>query len=252
MRVKLTVSYDGTDFCGWQVQDNGVSVQGVLEEAIFKVTGENVRVTGSGRTDAGVHAAGQVAHFDTESSVPAEKFYKALNVFLPGSVKVIKSEEADADFHACNSAKKKTYAYSLYVSDTELPLKERCAERIADADVEKMKAAAKEFVGTHDFSAYKASGSSAKTTVRKIYSCKVVKKGTDITFTVCGNGFLYNMVRIMVGATVAAGKGEISVEDIRRSLATGERPKNVKTFPAKGLCLISAEYSPQKNRRKQK
>lgn len=215
MRVKLTVSYDGTDFCGWQVQDNGVSVQGVLEEAIFKVTGENVRVTGSGRTDAGVHAAGQVAHFDTESSVPAEKFYKALNVFLPGSVKVIKSEEADAD-------------------------------------VEKMKAAAKEFVGTHDFSAYKASGSSAKTTVRKIYSCKVVKKGTDITFTVCGNGFLYNMVRIMVGATVAAGRGEISVEDIRRSLATGERPKNVKTFPAKGLCLISAEYSPQKNRRKQK
>lgn len=246
MRVKLTVSYDGTDFCGWQVQDNGVSVQGVLEEAIFKVTGENVRVTGSGRTDAGVHAAGQVAHFDTESSVPAEKFYKALNAFLPCGVKVVKSERADDDFHACNLAKRKTYAYSLYLSDAELPLKERYAERVENVDAEKMKAAAKEFVGTHDFSAYKASGSSAKTTVRKIYSCKVVKKGTDITFTVCGNGFLYNMVRIMVGATVAAGKGEISVEDIRRSLATGERPKNVKTFPAKGLCLMKAEYNPRR------
>ena len=252
MRYVAEIAYDGTNYAGWQRQKNAVSVQELLENAFFAAFKTRVAVTASGRTDAGVHAAGQVAHFDTESSVPAEKFYKALNVFLPGSVKVIKSEEADADFHACNSAKKKTYAYSLYVSDTELPLKERYAERIADADVEKMKAAAKEFVGTHDFSAYKASGSSAKTTVRKIYSCKVVKKGTDITFTVCGNGFLYNMVRIMVGATVAAGKGEISVEDIRRSLATGERPKNVKTFPAKGLCLISAEYSPQKNRRKQK
>lgn len=246
MRVKLTVSYDGTDFCGWQVQDNGVSVQGVLEEAIFKVTGEKVRVTGSGRTDAGVHAAGQTAHFDTNSTVPAEKFYKALNVFLPCGVKVVKSERADDDFHACNLAKRKTYTYSLYLSDAELPLKERYAERVENVDAEKMKAAAKEFVGTHDFSAYKASGSSAKTTVRKIYSCKVVKKGTDITFTVCGNGFLYNMVRIMVGATVAAGKGEISVEDIRRSLATGERPKNVKTFPAKGLCLMKAEYNPRR------
>ena len=246
MRVKLTVSYDGTDFCGWQVQDNGVSVQGVLEEAIFKVTDEKVRVTGSGRTDAGVHAAGQTAHFDTNSTVPAEKFYKALNAFLPCGVKVVKSERADDDFHACNLAKRKTYAYSLYLSDAELPLKERYAERVENVDAEKMKAAAKEFVGTHDFSAYKASGSSAKTTVRKIYSCKVVKKGTDITFTVCGNGFLYNMVRIMVGATVAAGKGEISVEDIRRSLATGERPKNVKTFPAKGLCLMKAEYNPRR------
>ena len=246
MRVKLTVSYDGTDFCGWQVQDNGVSVQGVLEEAIFKVTGEKVRVTGSGRTDAGVHAAGQAAHFDTNSTVPAEKFYKALNAFLPCGVKVVKSERVDDDFHACNLAKRKTYTYSLYLSDAELPLKERYAERVENVDAEKMKAAAKEFVGTHDFSAYKASGSSAKTTVRKIYSCKVVKKGTDITFTVCGNGFLYNMVRIMVGATVAAGKGEISVEDIRRSLASGERPKNVKTFPAKGLCLMKAEYNPRK------
>lgn len=246
MRVKLTISYDGTELCGWQVQNNGVSAQGLIEEAIFKATGERVRVTGSGRTDAGVHAAGQVAHFDTSSSVPAERFYKAINAFLPPSVRVIKSEAAAGNFHACNSAKKKTYVYSLYISGVEKPLKERYAVRADEGiDIEKMRAAAKEFVGEHDFSAYKASGSAAKTTIRRIYSLSVEgfgEFGEDIKITVCGNGFLYNMVRIMTGTLVAAGKGEISAEDIKRSLLTGLRPKNVKTFPAKGLCLLGAEY----------
>lgn len=242
MRIKLTVSYDGTDFCGWQVQNNGVSVQGVLEEAIFKVTGEKVRVTGSGRTDAGVHAAGQVAHFDTGSAVPPEKFYKAINVFLPPQVKVIASEPAEEDFHACNSAKKKTYVYSMYISDVELPLKERYAVRIDKADVNLMNSAAKEFLGEHDFSAYKASGSSAKTTVRNIYSAEVIERDGNVFFRVCGNGFLYNMVRIMTGAIVAAGKGEITAADVKLSLENGVRPKNVKTFPANGLCLVGAEY----------
>lgn len=246
MRVKLTISYDGTELCGWQVQNNGVSAQGLIEEAIFKATGERVRVTGSGRTDAGVHAAGQVAHFDTSSSVPAERFYKAINAYLPPSVRVMKSEEATENFHACNSAKKKTYAYSLYISGVEKPLKERYAVRVDEGiDTEKMRAAAKEFVGEHDFAAYKASGSAAKTTIRRIYSLSVEsfgKLGEDIKITVCGNGFLYNMVRIMTGTLVAAGRSEISAEDIKRSLTSGARPKNVKTFPAKGLCLLSAEY----------
>lgn len=246
MRIKLTVGYDGTELCGWQVQKNGVSVQGLLEEAIFGVTGERVRVTGSGRTDAGVHAAGQVAHFDTSSGIPANRFYLALNARLPQSVRVIKSEEAAADFHACNSAKKKTYVYSLYVSDVENPLKERYSVRIDEGtDIEKMRAAAREFVGEHDFSAYKASGSAAKTTIRRIYSLSVESFGgisEDIKITVCGNGFLYNMVRIIAGTLVAAGRGELSAEDIKSSLKTGARPKNVKTFPAKGLCLLSAEY----------
>lgn len=246
MRVKLTISYDGTELCGWQVQNNGVSAQGLIEEAIFKATGERVRVTGSGRTDAGVHAAGQVAHFDTSSSVPAERFYKAINAYLPPSVRVMKSEAAAENFHACNSAKKKTYVYSLYISGVEKPLKERYAVRVDEGiDTERMRAAAKEFVGEHDFAAYKASGSAAKTTIRRIYSLSVEnlgKLGEDIKITVCGNGFLYNMVRIMTGTLVAAGRGEISAEDIKRSLTSGARPKNVKTFPAKGLCLLSAEY----------
>ncbi len=243
MRVKLTISYDGTELCGWQVQKNGVSAQGLIEDAIFKATGERVRVTGSGRTDAGVHAAGQVAHFDTSSSVPAERFYMAINAYLPPSVRVLKSEAAAENFHACNSAKKKTYVYSLYVSDVEKPLKERYAVRVDDGiDIEKMRAAAEEFVGEHDFAAYKASGSAAKTTIRTIYALSVESFGEDIKITVCGNGFLYNMVRIVTGTLVAVGRGEIPAEDIKRSLVSGARPKNVKTFPAKGLCLISAEY----------
>lgn len=243
MRVKLTVCYDGTELCGWQVQKNGVSVQELLEEAVFAVTGEKARVTGSGRTDAGVHAAGQTAHFDTESSVPAEKFGKAMNAFLPPSVRVIKSERAAEGFHACNSAKKKTYRYSLYLSETENPLKERYAVREDEGlDVQKMRAAAAEFIGTHDFAAYKASGSAAKTTVRTIYSLTVEKLGEDIEITVCGNGFLYNMVRIIAGVLVCAGKGKIGAEDIKKSLTTGLRPENVKTLPAKGLCLLCAEY----------
>lgn len=243
MRIKLTLCYDGTQFCGWQTQKNGRSVQQTVEEAVFCVTGERVRVTGSGRTDAGVHAEGQTAHFDTESSVPAEKFRPALNAFLPSDVKIIKSEAAEKDFHACDGAKKKTYRYRLYVSKTENPLKERYAARIFPApDFEKMKEAAAKFVGEHDFAAFKASGGSAKTSVRTVYAFDVDKAGEEYIFTVCGNGFLYNMVRITAGAVIAAGEGKINAEDVSAALNNGVRPKNVKTLPAKGLCLVKVEY----------
>ena len=175
MRIKLTITYDGTNYCGWQTQPNGLSVQSVLEQAIFSATGEkDIKIIGSGRTDAGVHATGQVAHFDTKSSIPPEKFFKAINAHLPADVKVIKSERADEHFNARKSAKQKTYAYSFYFGQTELPLKERYATRLDYVpSVEQLEKIAQVFVGEHDFKCFNASGGGAKTTVRTIYSIEV-------------------------------------------------------------------------------
>ena len=199
MRIKITVSYDGTAYCGWQVQPNGVTVQEEIEKAVLVATGEKVRVTGSGRTDAGVHAKAQVAHFDTNCTIPPEKIYKALNVHLPSDIRVLSSEQAEDEFHACTWAKKKTYCYSLYLGQVENPLKERYAVKIdGQLDLEKMLDGAKAFVGEHDFKAFCASGSSVKTTVRTIYDINIDQLGQDLTITIKGNGFLYNMVRIMV------------------------------------------------------
>ncbi len=244
MRIKLTLGYDGTEFCGWQVQPNGQSVQGVLEDAIFKVTGEKVRATGSGRTDSGVHAMGQTAHFDTQNTtVKPEKFYRALNAYLPESVRVYSSEVVSDDFDACRKAKKKTYKYSTYLSETENPLKERFAVRIdKDISVDTMRECAKVFVGEHDFKCMCASGSSIKTTVRTIYNIDIEENGEDLTFTVCGNGFLYNMVRILVGTLIKVGKGETQKEDLEQMLKTGNRSLGGKTLPAKALCLLKVEY----------
>lgn len=243
MRIKITVSYDGTAYCGWQVQPNGVTVQEKIEQAVKLATGENVRVTGSGRTDAGVHAKGQVAHFDTNCSIPPEKIFKALNVHLPSDIRVLSSQEAKEDFHACLNAMTKTYKYSLYKAEVENPLKERYAVKIdGEMDVEKMKEASLSFVGEHDFKAFCASGSSVKTTVRTIYDINIDQLGQDLTITIKGNGFLYNMVRIMVGALIAVGKGETQKADIEKMLLTGKRHFNVKTLPSKALCLEKVEY----------
>lgn len=242
MKVKLTLSYDGTSYCGWQRQKNGVSVQEVVERAVYSATGEKVAVTGSGRTDAGVHAKGQVAAFETNSSIPPEKFYKAINIYLPEDVKAVKSEAATNDFHPVKSAKKKTYVYTLYVSDVELPLYERFAVRIDGVDVNKMKAAAKLIEGTHDFKCFSSTGSSVKTTVRTVYSVNIEEFGEKIKISVCGNGFLYNMVRIIVGTLVKIGQGKMSEDELKEMLTGGGRTLGGTTFPAKGLCLEKVEY----------
>ena len=244
MKVKLTVSYDGTSYCGWQVQPNGISVQQVLEDALEKVAGVKIKTVGSGRTDAGVHAKGQVVDFETPfENIPAEKFYKALNVYLPSDVKVLSSERVDNDFSAIKSAKSKTYSYFCYISNVELPLKERYAVKIdGNIDVEKMKEVALILIGEHDFKCMCASGSCAKTTVRTIYSIDIDFNGQDLVFSVKGNGFLYNMVRIMVGTLIDAGKGKITVEQVKEMLTSGKRALGGKTLPAKGLCLMQVEY----------
>lgn len=243
MKIKLTVSYDGTNYCGWQIQPNGTSVQGVIEEAIFRLTGEKVSITGSGRTDAGVHAKGQVASFETQSKIPPENFYKALNTLLPPDVKAVKSELVADDFNACRNAKKKTYTYSMYISDVELPLKERYSVRVEKGlDVKKMKKAGKLLVGEHDFKSFCSTGSEVKTTVRKIYSLKVKKTKDDLKISITGNGFLYKMVRSIVGVIIAVGQGKLTESDITQMLKTGERNLESKTFPAKGLTLMKVEY----------
>ena len=245
MKIKLTLTYDGTDFCGWQRQKKGVSVQETVEDALYRITGEKIKIVGSGRTDAGVHALGQVASFSSSGNIPPEKYAKALNTVLPAGVKAVKSERAEDNFDACRSAKIKTYRYSAYISDTVLPLKERYAARIADypkIDFGRIESAAKLLAGTHDFKAFCASGNSSKTTVRTIYDLKAEKKGADIDFTVTGNGFLYNMVRIIAGVLIAVGRGEFSEDDVKKMLETGVRPMSVKTLSPKGLCLLKVEY----------
>ncbi len=244
MIVKLLLSYDGTAYCGWQVQSNGTSIQQVLETALYEVTGKNIRITGSGRTDAGVHAEGQVAHFEIEEeNIPAEKFYRALNVHLPPDIRVLKSERANDNFNARKSAKRKTYGYYIYFCDTELPLKERFYYKLdKKPDICVMKECAQIFIGEHDFKCFCASGSAVNCTVRTIYDIEITQKDNEICFFVTGNGFLYNMVRTLVGTLLEAGYKKIDKQKILELLKTGDRNLCGKTMPAKALRLIKVEY----------
>lgn len=242
MRVILHLQYNGKDFCGWQIQPNERTVQQTVEQAIFKLTGEKVNLVGSGRTDSGVHAELQVAHFDTQSSIPAEKYAFALNSLLPSDVKVVKSKKAPKDFHARFSAKKKTYVYTFYQSETELPLLEPFATRIGKVDLKAIKQGALHIVGTHDFKCFLAANSSVKDTVRTVYSCKVAKRGNIITVEVCGNGFLYNMVRTIAGTLLFVGEGKFTPDSVKDIVEGKNRAKAGKTMPAKGLTLKKVCY----------
>ena len=243
MKIALKISYDGTDYAGWQVQKNAPTVQEKLNEAVFALTGERVSVTGSGRTDAGVHAAGQVAHSETESALPPEKYAPALNVFLPPDIRVLSSRAVPDTFHAVRSAKRKTYVYSFYRAETELPLKERYAVRIyGETDLENMRNCAAVFVGKHDFTCFLASGSDVKDAVRTIFSLEITERGDDLSLSVTGDGFLYNMVRILAGTLLEAAKGKRTPADCAALLAGKDRSPAGKTMPAKGLCLVSVEY----------
>jgi tRNA pseudouridine38-40 synthase len=247
MRYVLKIAYDGTNYAGWQRQKNAASVQEVLENAIKTALNKDVRVTASGRTDAGVHAAGQTCHFDLESSVPPEKMPDCLNRFLPNDVRVLEGFAAKDGFDANRSAKRKTYRYSLYVAKRDMPLKERYAVRIESApNIEILQKTAKLFEGEHDFKAFCASGSSVKTTVRTVYEVRVEETqtygGRNIDVYVTGNGFLYNMVRTLVGELLDLAEGRKEEESLLLAFETGKRELLAKTMPAKGLTLLQVEY----------
>lgn len=243
MRYVLKVAYDGTDFCGWQVQNNGRTVQGELNAAVFRAFGESATVTASGRTDSGVHALAQICHVDLNTEIAGEKLADALNARLPDDVSVLSSAQAPQGFDANRSAKKKTYEYRLYFAPRRNPLSDRYAVWLKGLpDIGKMREAAKFFEGEHDFAAYCASGSQVKTTVRRIYSFEIKEDGGFVTAEVCGNGFLYNMVRTLAGTVLWYSQGKLSAGDVEASLKNGDRNKVGKTMPAKGLTLKSVDY----------
>ena len=245
MKALLLVSYDGTLFSGWQRQPNARTVQEEMEEAAFRAFSRRVTLTASGRTDAGVHALGQVVEGDFPEGIPPEKLRECLNIQLPPDVKVLRSCKAPEAFDVTRQAKRKTYCYNAYFAETELPLYSRYAARLKrQPDIALMREAAKLLEGEHDFSAFRASGYTSRTSIRTLYSVNIentaIPSGTLYSVLVTGNGFLYNMVRILAGELFAVGCGK--QEGITRAFETGERSALSVTMPPHGLVLVSADY----------
>ena len=243
-RIKLTVAYDGTNYHGWQVQPNAVTIEGKLNEAISELTKESIQVIGASRTDAGVHALGNVAVFDTESRIPGEKFSYALNQRLPDDIVIQQSQEVDKDFHPRYCTCEKTYEYVILNRKFPLPEYRNTAFfYYGDLDIKAMQEATKAFLGEHDFAGFCSAGAQVKTTVRTIYELTVEKKDNDmICIRVRGNGFLYNMVRAMVGTIVYAAEGKLAPEDIPAILDSGNRTLAGPTVPPGGLYMTRLWY----------
>lgn len=242
-RIRLIISYDGTNYVGWQVQPNGVSVQELLEKALLELTGESIRVEGSGRTDSGVHAIAQVAHFDTNARMSADKFAIAMNMHLPADIRVFYSEECSLDFHARFSAKRKKYIYTVQLGPhADVFTRTTALHLHYMPDIPAMKNAAKAVLGTHDFNGFKCAGSSMENTVRTITKSEWTRNGKYLTYCVEGNGFLYNMVRILVGTMLEIGSGKRPVSDMQKTIESGNRSNAGATAPAHGLCLVRVIY----------
>lgn len=242
-RFYLIVEYDGTAYCGWQRQINGPSVQQTLEEALARLTGESISVTGSSRTDAGVHAMGLCAHFDSATRIPAEKIAFALNTMLPEDIRIRESGPAPEGFHARYSAAGKVYRYRFYNSRHDCAIGRQYAAHVPLVlDERRMHEEAQALCGTHDFAAFAASGSVAKSTVRTIYRVQVMRRGDEVELMILGDGFLYNMVRIIAGTLMEVGTGKRETGAIAAAIETGDRLKLGQTAPAKGLALMRVLY----------
>ena len=242
-RVKLTVAYDGTNYCGWQVQPNGITVQEVLNQCLSEFTGENIETIGASRTDAGVHALGNVAVFDTEMRMPGDKFSFALNQRLPEDIRIQKSEEVDADFHPRYVKSQKTYEYRILNCRFPIPT-ERFYSHFTyiPLDVDKMKEAASYLIGKHDFKSFCGTGAQVKTTVRTVKEIQIEKSGDRITIRITGEGFLYNMVRIIAGTLMDIGGGLYPPEKMKEILEAKDRKKAGPTAPARVLTLMKIQY----------
>ncbi|MGN1310936.1 MAG: tRNA pseudouridine(38-40) synthase TruA [Clostridia bacterium] len=241
--IKLIIEYDGKKFGGWQKQPNKLNIQGEIEKAIGEITGEDIELNASGRTDAGVHSLGQTANFKTNSKIDIEKFPVAINSKLKQSMRIINAEEVEENFHSRYSCKGKKYRYiinnSKYGSAIYRDLEYHMPIKL---DVEAMQKAIKYFEGEHDFKGFKASGTSSKSSVRTIYSAKVLQEGDRIKIELEGNGFLYNMVRIIAGTIVDVGLGKIRPEEIPEIINSKDRNRAGKTLPPQGLYLVEVYY----------
>lgn len=241
--IKLTIEYDGKDFNGWQKQPNKLNIQGEIERAIYNITKEEVDLIGSGRTDAGVHALGQVANFKTNSEISIEKLPLAINSQLKNSIVIKEAEEVDERFHSRYNAKHKTYRYIINNSKCGTAIYRNLEYSYPfKLDAEKMKQASKYFEGEHDFKAFKSSGTSSKNSVRTIYKAIVKQEGEKIIIELTGNGFLYNMVRIISGTLLDVGLGKIQPEEIPEMIESKDRQRAGKTLPAHGLYLVEVKY----------
>ena len=249
MGILLTVAYDGTDYCGWQIQKNGLAVQEVLERAAAAVFAPGFTLLGASRTDAGVHALGQRAHMTGASTtIPLDKLPFVLNNALPADVRVVEAISVSDDFHPIADAVSKIYTYSIYNSRFRNPLLRRHAAFVPlPLDVDLMAQAAAHFIGRHDFAAFCASGSTVKSTVRRLFDVKVDRAvcsglGQTIEITLRGDGFLYNMVRIIAGTLVDVGCSKLHPDDIPRIIASCDRTRAGKTMPPEGLTLVEIFY----------
>lgn len=242
--IKLTIEYDGKEFNGWQKQPTKLNIQGTIEKAIEQITGEETDLMASGRTDAGVHALAQVANFKTNSQIPIDKFAIAINTNLKKSIRIIKAEEVDEKFHSRLSCKRKTYRYVINNSEFSSAIYRNLETHIEPKlDINKMQKAAKYFEGEHDFKGFKASGTSSKSSVRTIYKAEVKELPNNrIYIELTGNGFLYNMVRIISGTLVDVGLGKIKAENIPNIIDAKDRNLAGKTLPPYGLYLVEVNY----------
>lgn len=242
-RVMLTVAYDGTNYHGWQLQPNVVTIESVLNETLSSLFKENIKVIGASRTDTGVHALGNIAVFDTNARMPAEKVSYALNQRLPEDIRIQNSVEVALDFHPRHQNSKKTYEYRILNSEFPMPVYRLYSHfTYVPLDIEQMQRAADYLKGEHDFKSFCSVNTVAETTVRTVYDISVEKSGDMISIRVTGSGFLYNMVRIIAGTLMEAGRGNIAPEEIPDILNALDRTKAGPTAPACGLTLVKYEY----------
>lgn len=256
-RIMLTVAYDGTDYNGWQIQPSAPTIEGVLDAELSRILGEKIRVIGASRTDAGVHAEGAIAVFDTESSIPGDKFSYALNQSLPDDIVIRKSEEVASDFHPRKVNCRKTYRYSIWHDEFPLPTNSRYTYHVHyPLDIDVMRQAAAYFAGEHDFAGFCSADAEVESTVRTIYDIKIEtgiepagvscrggrKYHGRIDIFVTGNGFLYNMVRIIAGTLIEVANGRIAPGDIPEIIGSRDRTRAGNTAPARGLTLIGYEF----------
>ena len=242
-RIKLTIAYDGTNYCGWQVQPNGITVEEVVNKALKKLTGEDIRVIGASRTDSGVHALGNVAVFDTHTTIPPERISYALNQRLPEDIVIVKSEEVAEDFHPRYCDCSKTYEYHILNTRIPIPTKRLTNYFVSyDLDVEKMRKAAGYLIGEHDFVSFCNVRTDVEDTVRTVTELEILKDGEEITIRISGNGFLYNMVRIIVGTLIRVGRGFYEPEKVKEILEAKDRKAAGVTAPPHGLILAEIRY----------